>query len=148
LTARSISKEFRDGLRRNLPSHLDRNLHTTANSAISNGTQNLFHVYTDSPVTITNGNNKVPPANGTRQLEGTTSVTAGQRDGGPTGPKGSRLKGATDGAEHNTRVRGEGSVPGYTSDESGNQSLSPPLGRRVKLQSSIEFWEQLQHSGK
>jgi hypothetical protein len=147
LTARSISKEFRDGLRRNLPSHLDRNLHTTANSAISNGTQNLFDVSTYSPVTI-NSDNKVPPANGTRELEGMTSVSAGQRDRVLTGPKGSRLKDVTDGAQHNLYVRGEGSIPGYTSDESGTQSLSPPLGRRVKLQSSIEFWERLQHSGK
>jgi len=148
LTARSISKEFRDGLRRNLPSHLDRNLHTTANSTISNGTRNLFHVTTDLPVTTENGDNKVPPANGIRELEGMMSVSAGQRDSGLTEPKGSRLKNVTDGAQHNLYVRGEGSIPGYTSDESGTQSLSPPLGRRVKLQSSIEFWERLQHSRK
>jgi hypothetical protein len=90
----------------------------------------------------------MPPADGTRELEVTTSVSAGRRDRGLTGPKGSRLKDVTDGAQHNTCARGEGSVPGYTSDESETQSLSPPLGRRVKLQSSIEFWEQLQHSGK
>ena len=148
MTARSISKEFRDGLRRNLPSHLDRNLHTTANSALSNGARNLFHVSTDSLVTIKNGDDKVPPADGTRDLEGATTVSAGQRERGFTGPKDSRLEDVTDGAQRNSHVRGDGSIPGYTSDESGAQSLSPPLGRRVKLQSSIEFWEQLQHSGK
>jgi len=147
LTARSISKEFRDGLRRNLPSHLDRNLHTTADGARSNGAQHLSRVSTDS-VAIENGDNKVPPADGTRASEGAACVSAGQRDRGLTGPTGSRVKDVTDGAEHNLCVRGDGSIPGYTSDESGTQSPSPPLGRRVKLQSSIEFWEQLQHRGK
>jgi hypothetical protein len=147
LTARSISKEFRDGLRRNLPSHLDRNLHTTANSARSNGAQHLSRVSTDS-VAIKNGDNKVPPADGTRASEGAACVSVGQRDRGLIGPKGSRVKDVTDSAERNSYVRGDGSIPGYTSDESGTQSPSPPLGRRVKLQSSIEFWEQLQHRGK
>lgn len=148
LTARSISKEFRDGLRRNLPSHLDRNLHTTANSAHSNGARNVFRVSADSLVAVKNGDNKVPPADGTRELEGAACVSAGRRDRGLTGPKGSRLKDVTDSAQRNSYVRREGSIPGYTSDESGTQSPSPPLGRRVKLQSSIEFWEQLHHGGK
>ena len=148
LTARSISKEFRDGLRRNLPSHLDRNLHTTANSARSDGAQNLFHVSTDSLVAVKNGDNKVPPADGTRDLEGAACVSTGLRDRVLTGPKGSRLKDVTDGAQRNSYVRGDGSIPGYTSDESGTQSPSPPTGRKFKLQSSIEFWEQLQHGGK
>jgi len=147
LTARSISKEFRDGLRRNLPSHLDRNLHTAANSACSNGARNAFRV-SDSLVAVKNDDNKVPPADGTRELEGAACVSVGQRDGGLTGPKGSRLKDVTDGSQRNSYVRGDGSIPGYTSDESGTQSPSPPLGRKVKLQSSIDFWEQLQHSGK
>jgi hypothetical protein len=148
LTARSISKEFRDGLRRNLPSHLDRNLHTTANSAHSNGARNLFCVSTDSLVAVKDGDNNVPPADGTRELEGAACVSAGQRDSSLTEPKDCRLKDVTDGAQRYSYVRGEGSIPGYTSDESGTQSPSPPLGRRVKLQSSIEFWEQLQHSRK
>jgi hypothetical protein len=148
LTARSISKEFRDGLRRNLPSHLDRNLHTTANSAHSNGARHLSRVSADSLVAVKTDDNKVPPTDGTRASEGATCVGAGQRDRGLTGPNGSRVKDVTDGAEDNSYVRGDGNIPGYTSDESGTQSPSPPLGRRIKLQSSIEFWEQLQHRGK
>jgi hypothetical protein len=148
LTARSISKEFRDGLRRNLPSHLDRNLHTTANSAHSNGARYSLCVSTDSLVAVKNGDNTVPPAEGTRELEGAACVSAGQRDRGLTGPKGSQLKDMTDGAQRDSYVRGDGSIPGYTSDESGTESPSPSLGRRVKLQSSIEFWEHLQHGGK
>lgn len=147
LTARSISKEFRDGLRRNLPSHLDRNLHTTANGARSNGARNVFRA-SDSLVAVRSGDNKVPPADGTRELEGAACVSDGQRDRDLTGPKGSRLKDVTDGAQRDLYVRGDGSIRGYTSDESGTQSPSPPLGRKVKLQSSIDFWEQLHHSGK
>jgi len=108
----------------------------------------LSRVSTDSLVAIKNGDDKVPPAHGTRELEGAACVSAGQRDRGLTGPKGSRLKDVSDGAQRNWYMRGDGSIPGYTSDESGTQSPSPPLDRRVKLQSSIEFWEQLQHSGK
>lgn len=147
LTARSISKEFRDGLRRNLPSQLDRNLHTTANSTLSNGVRNLARVSTDSLVAIKNGDIKVPPANGSEEVEGVKSVSALQ-DRGLIGPKGSRLKDVTEGYQHDSYVRADGSIPGYTSDESGTQSPSPPLGRRLKLQNSIQFWEQLQHSGK
>jgi len=108
----------------------------------------VFRVSGDSLVAVKNGDNKVPPADGTKELEGAACVSAGQRDRGLTGPKDSRLKDVTDGAQRNSYVRGDGSIPGYTSDESGTQSPSPPLVRRVKLQSSIEFWEQLQHGGK
>jgi len=141
-----MSKEFRDGLRRNLPSHLDRNLHTAANGARSNGARNVFRV-SESLVAVKNCD-KVPPADGTRELEGAACVSAERKDRGLTGPKGGRLKDVTDGAQGILYTRGDGSTPGYTSDESGTQSPSPPLGRRVKLQSSIDFWEQLHHSGK
>jgi hypothetical protein len=105
-------------------------------------------VSTDSLVAIKNGDTKVPPADGSKQLEGATSVSGAERDRALTGHKGSRLKDVTDADHYGSYVRGDGSIPGYTSDESGTQSPSPPLGRRFKLQNSIEFWEQLQHRGK
>jgi hypothetical protein len=107
----------------------------------------LARVSTDSLVAIKNGDIKVPPANGSEEVEGVKSVSALQ-DRGLIGPKGSRLKDVTEGYQHDSYVRADGSIPGYTSDESGTQSPSPPLGRRLKLQNSIQFWEQLQHSGK
>jgi hypothetical protein len=105
-------------------------------------------VSTDSLVAVKNGDIKVPPVNESKEFEGATSVSAAEGDRGLTGHKGGRLKDVTEGDHYDSYVRGNGSIPGYTSDESGTQSPSPPLGRRFKLQNSIEFWERLQHSGK
>ncbi|XP_049832213.1 uncharacterized protein LOC126272953 isoform X4 [Schistocerca gregaria] len=108
LTARSISREFREGLKRNLPAQMDRNLYTHGHDS-----------------------SQSPPRS----------------------------------IQRNSVIRQEDdSTPGYTSDDSSFLSSSPPNELQVEqktisvsmpslnetpraktLQSSIAFWEQLQH---
>jgi hypothetical protein len=103
---------------------------------LSSGSHELF-------VTSRNGNVQMTPANGSKDME-----SGEQEDSTPTGPKCSSMKELSEGDVYSTDVRGYDSFPGYTSDESGTQSLTPSTGGRRKLQNSIAFWEQLQHSGK
>jgi hypothetical protein len=125
LTARSISREFREGLRRNLPSHLDRNLHTAAGvTASSDGARDL--------------------SCGSCEL----FVTNGSRDVESGGSDCCDAKGLSEGDVCSGDTRGDNSFPGHVSDESGTQSLTPSVDGKCKLQNSIAFWEQLQRSGK
>ncbi|XP_023706156.1 uncharacterized protein LOC111863758 isoform X5 [Cryptotermes secundus] len=143
LTARSISREFREGLRRNLPSHLDRNLHTTAGITASNGMEDLSSGSYELFITSRNRDTQMTPSNGSKDME-----SGEQEDRVPTGPECSSMKELSECDMYSTDTRGYDSFPGHTSDESGTQSLTPSTGGRRKLQNSIAFWEQLQHYGK
>lgn len=83
------------------------------------------------------------PANESKDME-----SGEQEDRVPTGPKCSSMNELSEGDVYSTDTRGYDSFPGHKSDESGTQSLTLSMGRRRKLQNSIAFWEQLQHSGK
>jgi hypothetical protein len=74
--------------------------------------------------------------------------SAEQEDKVPTRPKCSHVKELSEGDLYNTDTAGDQRFPDHTSAESGPHSLNPSMGGRRKLQNSIAFWEQLQHSGK
>lgn len=143
LTARSISREFREGLRRNLPSHLDRNLHTTVGVTtssdglgdLSSGSHELF-------VTNGKGDVQVTPTNGSKDLESGDQVSVA------AGSDCCNMKELSECDVYSGDTTGDYSFPSHTSDESGTQSLTPSVGGKCKLQNSIAFWEQLHRSGK
>jgi hypothetical protein len=127
-----MSREFREGLRRNLPSHLDRNLHTSAGvTASSDGAGDLSCSSRELFVT-----------NGSRDLEN------GDQNRVPAGSDCCKVKGLSEGDVYSGDMRGDNSFLISMLDESGSQSLTPSMDGKCKLQNSIAFWEELQRSGK
>jgi hypothetical protein len=127
-----MSREFREGLRRNLPSHLDRNLHTSVGvTASSDGARDLSCSSCESFVT-----------NGSRDVEN------GDQNRVPAGSDCSNVKGLSEGDVYSGDMRGDNSFLIHVSDESGSQSLTSSMDAKCNLQNSIAFWEELQRSGK
>ncbi|XP_069675416.1 uncharacterized protein [Periplaneta americana] len=139
LTARSISREFREGLRRNLPVQLDRNLHVAAPNSVEDSS-------CSSPELLV--------SNGTEEVKRLGDVSLEKVEAVHVQQKYSSIKETNEHELYNSDVeiisktRVGDSTPGYTSDESGTRSPTPPFAGRRKLQNNIAFWEQLHRGGK
>jgi hypothetical protein len=96
-------------------------------------------------ITNRNGDIKISPANGSKVVETAKNMNTGRGDKLLNEPKCGSIRETSEGY---LDMRGDDSNPGYTSDESGIHSPTPPRGGRHKLQNNIAFWEQWQHSGK
>ncbi|XP_021928479.1 uncharacterized protein LOC110834013 isoform X6 [Zootermopsis nevadensis] len=142
LTARSMSREFREGLRRNLPTQLDSILHVPVDATTSNGTEDSSCSSPKPCVINRTGDMKISPANLSKVVESARNINIGGLDKLLNEPKCNSIREISEG---DLVMMGDDSTPGYMSDESGTHSPTPSRRGRHRLQNNIAFWEQWHH---